>query len=103
MGFSMSYFNNVTEVAINMHQYVSVIFSSGWIVEDRHYLFAVKEGNKRQPHFIHQADGQPMFMAVIGSTPFERGDEAEGAVTHAVGNVKNQGAQLIQPIWRRIT
>lgn len=41
----MSYFNNVTEVAINMHQYVSVIFPSGWIVEDRHYLFAVKEAH----------------------------------------------------------
>ena len=30
------------------------------------------------PLFIHRADGQPIFMAAIGSTPFERGDEAEG-------------------------
>ncbi|WP_177344321.1 SOS response-associated peptidase family protein, partial [Klebsiella variicola] len=33
---------------------------------------------KKQPYFIHRADGQPIFMAAIGSTPFERGDEAEG-------------------------
>ncbi|KAA0855202.1 SOS response-associated peptidase, partial [Enterobacter hormaechei] len=31
-----------------------------------------------QPYFIHRVDGQPVFMAAIGSTPFERGDEAEG-------------------------
>lgn len=37
-----------------------------------------KEGDKKQPYFIHLADGQPIFMAVIGSVPFERGDEAEG-------------------------
>lgn len=29
-------------------------------------------------YFIHRADGQPIFMAAIGSTPFERGDETEG-------------------------
>ncbi|HFZ2392395.1 SOS response-associated peptidase family protein [Klebsiella aerogenes] len=28
-------------------------------------------------YFIHRADGQPIFMAAIGSTPFERGDETE--------------------------
>lgn len=28
--------------------------------------------------FIHRKYGQPIFMASIGSTPFERGDEAEG-------------------------
>jgi len=27
-------------------------------------------------YFIHRADGQPIFMAAIGSTPF--GDETEG-------------------------
>lgn len=37
-----------------------------------------KEGDKKQPYFIHRADGQPIFMAAIGSIPFERGDEAEG-------------------------
>ncbi len=36
------------------------------------------EVDKKQPYFIHRADGQPIFMAAIGSTPFERGDEAEG-------------------------
>lgn len=29
-------------------------------------------------YFIHRADGQPIFMAAIGSTPFEHGDETEG-------------------------
>ncbi|MBM1118896.1 SOS response-associated peptidase family protein, partial [Klebsiella grimontii] len=101
-------------------------------------------------------DGQPIFMAAIGSVPFERGDEAEGflivtaaadqglvdihdrrplvlvpeaarewmrqdiggkeaeeiisdgavsadhftwhPVSRAVGNVKNQGPELIEPI-----
>lgn len=115
-----------------------------------------KEGDKKQPYFIYRADGQPVFLAAIGSTPFERGDEAEGflivtaaadqglvdihdrrplvlspeaarkwmrqeiggkeaseiatsgcvpanqftwhPVSRAVGNVKNQGAELIQPI-----
>lgn len=33
---------------------------------------------KKQPYFIHRADGQPIFMAAIGSKPFERGDDAEG-------------------------
>lgn len=28
--------------------------------------------------FMHHKYGQPIFMASIGSTPFERGDEAEG-------------------------
>ncbi|MCS5969435.1 SOS response-associated peptidase family protein [Klebsiella variicola subsp. variicola] len=37
-----------------------------------------REGDKKQPYFIHRADGQPIFMAAIGSVPFERGDEAEG-------------------------
>lgn len=35
-------------------------------------------GDKKQPYFIYRADGQPIFMAAICSTPFERGDEAEG-------------------------
>ncbi|EML4013035.1 SOS response-associated peptidase [Klebsiella pneumoniae] len=115
-----------------------------------------REGDRKQPYFIHRADGQPIFMAAIGSVPFERGDEAQGflivtaaadqglvdihdrrplvlspeavrewmcqdiggkeaeeiavdgavpadkfiwhAVTRAVGNVKNQGAELIDPV-----
>ena len=37
-----------------------------------------KEGDKKQPYFIHRKDGKPIFMATIGSVPFERRDEAEG-------------------------
>ncbi|EAA4439394.1 SOS response-associated peptidase, partial [Salmonella enterica subsp. salamae] len=108
------------------------------------------------PYFIHRKDGKPIFMTAIGSTPFERSDEAEGflivtsaadkglvdihdrrplvlspdaarewmrqgisgkeveeiitdgvvptdkftwhAVKCAVGNVKNQGEELIKPV-----
>lgn len=126
----------------------AIVFADGW--------FEWKiEGNRKQPYFIHRADGEPIFMAAIGSTPFERGDEAEGflivtaaadkglvdihdrrplvltpeaarewlhqetrgvdaeelaktgavaaeeftwhPVTRAVGNVQNQGAELIEP------
>lgn len=35
---------------------------------------------------IHRADGQPIFMAAIGSTPFERGDESEGFLIVTVAN-----------------
>ena len=117
----------------------AICFADGWFEWK-------KEGDKRQP----------IFMAAIGSTPFERGDEAEGflivtaaadqglvdihdrrplvlspeaaqewmrqeiggkeaseiatngcvpanqftwhPVSRAVGNVKNQGAELIQPV-----
>lgn len=37
-----------------------------------------KGRDKKQPYFIHRKDGKPIFMAAIGSVPFERGDEAEG-------------------------
>ena len=37
-----------------------------------------REGDKKQPYFIHRADGLPIFMAAIGSVPFERGDDVEG-------------------------
>ncbi|HBK2930486.1 TPA: SOS response-associated peptidase family protein, partial [Escherichia coli] len=49
----------------------AICFADGW------YEWK-KEGDKKQPYFIHRADGQPIFMAAIGSAPFERGDEAEG-------------------------
>ncbi len=126
----------------------AIVFADGWFEWK-------KEGNRKQPYFIHRADGEPIFMAAIGSTPFERGDEAEGflivtaaadkglvdihdrrplvltpeaarewlrqetrgvdaeelakngavaaevftwhPVTHAVGNVQNQGTELIEP------
>lgn len=35
-------------------------------------LLDKKEGEKKQPYFIHRTDVQPIFMAAIGSTPFER-------------------------------
>ncbi|KDL89096.1 hypothetical protein AE02_05295 [Klebsiella variicola] len=41
-------------------------------------LLDKREGDKKQPYFIYRKDGQPILMAAIGSTPFERGDEAEG-------------------------
>ncbi|WP_220575399.1 SOS response-associated peptidase family protein, partial [Pseudomonas aeruginosa] len=49
----------------------AICFADGWFEWK-------KEGDKKQPFFIYRADGQPIFMAAIGSTPFERGDEAEG-------------------------
>lgn len=39
----------------------------------------MEEGRRQEAALLyHRADGQPIFMAAIGSTPFERGDEAEG-------------------------
>ena len=49
----------------------AICFADGWFEWKR-------EGDKKQPWFIHRADGQPIFMAAIGSTPFERADPAEG-------------------------
>ncbi|WP_045855246.1 SOS response-associated peptidase [Raoultella terrigena] len=49
----------------------AICFADGWFEW-------VKEGDKKQPYFIHRKDGQPIFMGAIGSTPFDRGDEAEG-------------------------
>ncbi|EAV3218519.1 SOS response-associated peptidase [Salmonella enterica subsp. enterica serovar Pomona] len=127
----------------------AIVFADGWFEWK-------KEGDKKQPYFIHRKDGKPIFMAAIGSTPFERGDDAEGflivtsaadkglvdihdrrplvlspgtarkwmrqgisgkeveeiitdgavptdkftwhAVKRSVGNVKNQGEELIKPV-----
>ncbi|MBV4413353.1 SOS response-associated peptidase [Enterobacteriaceae bacterium YMB-R22] len=49
----------------------AICFADGWFEWK-------KESDKKQPYFIHRADGQPIFMAAIGSTPFERGDNAQG-------------------------
>ncbi|SNY59846.1 SOS response-associated peptidase family protein [Enterobacter sp. CC120223-11] len=49
----------------------AICFADGWFEWK-------KEVDKKQPYFIHRADGQPILMAAIGSTPFERGDAAEG-------------------------
>jgi putative SOS response-associated peptidase YedK len=61
-----------------------ICFADGWFEWK-------KEGDKKQPYFIHRADGKPIFMAAIGSTPFERGDEAEGflIVTSALKRPEN--------------
>ncbi|HBU8525042.1 TPA: SOS response-associated peptidase [Klebsiella aerogenes] len=110
----------------------AICFADGWFDWK-------KESYKKQPYFIHRKDGQPIFMAAIGSTPFERGDKAEGFLIvtaaadkglvdihdrrplvlvpeaarewmkqdvsgkeaeeiAAVGNVKNQGPELIEPV-----
>lgn len=49
----------------------AICFADGWFEWK-------KVGGKKQPYFIQRKDGQPIFMAAIGSTPFERGDSAEG-------------------------
>ncbi|UNK75764.1 SOS response-associated peptidase [Raoultella planticola] len=48
----------------------AICFSDGWFELKR-------EGDKKQPYFIHRKGGKPIFMAAIGCVPFERGDEAE--------------------------
>ncbi|HCI6736989.1 Putative SOS response-associated peptidase YedK [Klebsiella quasipneumoniae] len=49
----------------------AICFADGWFEWKR-------EVDKKLPYFIHRADDLPIFMAAIGSVPFERGDEAEG-------------------------
>lgn len=51
----------------------AVCFADGWFEWKR-------EGDKKQPYFIHRKDGQPLFFACIGSAPYDRGDENEGFV-----------------------
>ena len=52
------------------NKYIPYGKMASWLVEWK------KEGDKKQPYFIYRADGQAVFIAAIGSTPFERGDEA---------------------------
>ena len=49
----------------------AICFADGWFEWK-------KDGDIKQPYFIHRKDGQPIFMAAIGCSPFTRGDEAEG-------------------------
>lgn len=51
----------------------AICFADGWFEWKR-------EGQKKQPYFIHRKDGQPLFFACIGSAPYDRGDENEGFV-----------------------
>ena len=83
----------------------AICFADGWFEWK-------KVGDKKQPYFIHQADGQPdaarewmrqdiggkeaSEIATDGSMPADK--FIWHAVTRAVGNVKNQGSQLIQPL-----
>lgn len=127
----------------------AICFADGWFEWKR-------EGDIKQPWFIHRADGQPIFMAAIGKPPFAQANEHEGflivtsaadkglvdihdrrplvlspeaarewlrqdidsqqaqtltregavaaqefvwhPVTRAVGNIKNQGPELIAPL-----
>ncbi len=39
----------------------AICFADGWFEWKR-------EGDKKQPYFIHRKDGQPILMAAIGST-----------------------------------
>ncbi|WP_393970424.1 SOS response-associated peptidase family protein [Kluyvera intermedia] len=49
----------------------TIVFADGWYEWRR-------ENDSKQPYFIHRKDGRPIFMAAIGSPPFERGDSNEG-------------------------
>ncbi|EJK9926733.1 SOS response-associated peptidase [Cronobacter sakazakii] len=51
----------------------AIVFADGWYEWKR-------EGDKKQPYFIHRADGEPLFFAAIGKAPFEHGDDREGFV-----------------------
>ena len=51
----------------------AICFADGWFEWKR-------EGQKKQPYFIHRKDGQPLFFACIGSAPYDRGDQNEGFV-----------------------
>ncbi|CCJ98714.1 Gifsy-2 prophage protein [Cronobacter malonaticus 507] len=51
----------------------AIVFADGWYEWKR-------EGDKKQPYFIHRADGQPLFFAAIGKAPFESGSDSEGFV-----------------------
>lgn len=51
----------------------AICFADGWFEWKR-------EGDKKQPYFIHRKDGQPLFFACISSAPYDRGDENEGFV-----------------------
>ncbi|WP_256743697.1 SOS response-associated peptidase family protein, partial [Cronobacter sakazakii] len=51
----------------------AIVFADGWYEWKR-------EGDKKQPYFIHRADGEPLFFAAIGKAPFEQGDDREGFV-----------------------
>ncbi|EPM1748896.1 SOS response-associated peptidase [Klebsiella variicola] len=74
----------------------AICFADGWFEWK-------KEDDKKQPYFIQRADGQPIFMAAIGSTPFERGDEAEGflivtaAADHGLVDIHDRRPLVLAP------
>ncbi|CCJ72113.1 Gifsy-2 prophage protein [Cronobacter condimenti 1330] len=51
----------------------AIVFADGWYEWKR-------DGDKKQPYFIHRADGEPLFFAAIGKAPFDASPENEGFV-----------------------
>ncbi|EOE6857743.1 SOS response-associated peptidase [Cronobacter dublinensis] len=51
----------------------AIVFADGWYEWKR-------DGDKKQPYFIHRADGEPLFFAAIGKAPFDADHEHEGFV-----------------------
>ncbi|MDA8481360.1 SOS response-associated peptidase [Citrobacter sp. Awk 4] len=60
----------------------AIVFADGWFEWK-------KDGEGKQPYFIYRTDGQPIFMAAIGSKPFERGDDTEGFLILTTAAGKN--------------
>ncbi|HDU5899530.1 TPA: SOS response-associated peptidase [Klebsiella quasipneumoniae subsp. quasipneumoniae] len=74
----------------------AVCFADGWFEWK-------KAGDKKQPYFIHRKDDKPIFMAAIGSVPFERGDENEGflivtaAADHGLVDINDRQPLVLMP------
>lgn len=49
----------------------AIVFADGWFEWK-------KEGDKKQPYYIHRKDRKPLYFAAIGKQPFDAVDEAEG-------------------------
>ncbi|HHA1840773.1 SOS response-associated peptidase [Enterobacter asburiae] len=64
----------------------AICFADGWFEWK-------KEGDKKQPYFIHRTDNHPIFMAAIGKTPFDRVEENQGFVI--VTAAADQGLMVI--------
>lgn len=51
----------------------AIVFADGWFEWQRN-------GRSKQPYFIYAQDRQPLFLAAIGHTPFDRQDDTSGFV-----------------------
>lgn len=49
----------------------AIVFADGWYEWKR-------EGNVKQPYFIHHQNNVPLLFAAIGKRPFDRADDKEG-------------------------